>query len=186
MRYKQFSAAIISLGCIATGWHGASQAADYGIDAASLEFATGNHSTITRAGVQWDWANRWFQSNGTHLGGYWDATAAVIRENRYKNIVGDTANLIDLGITPVLRFQRDTKLGPYAEAGIGAHVFSHLYDNNGRRFSTAFEFGDHIGIGYVFSNHLELALKVQHFSNGGIKHPNSGANFAVAKVAYRF
>ena len=186
MRYKQFSAAFISLGCALAGWHGASHAAEFGIDAVSLEFATGNRSTITRAGAQWDWANRWFQSNGTHLGGYWDATAAVIRENRYRNVVGDTANIVDLGITPVFRFQSDSKLGPYAEAGIGVHVFSHLYDNNGRRFSTAFEFGDHIGVGYVFSNHLELALKVQHFSNGGIKHPNSGANFAVAKVAYRF
>jgi hypothetical protein len=38
----------------------------------------------------------------------------------------------------------------------------------------------------VFSNGLDVGLKLQHFSNGGIKKPNSGANFAVLRVAYPF
>ena len=182
MRIKQIPAAALMVGCVLAGWH----ASSFAVDSASLEFATGNKSTITRAGAQWNWANQWFQSNNTHLGGYWDLTAAQIQQNRYRNIVGNQHNIYDLGITPVLRFQSNDKLGFYGEAGIGAHVFSELYDNNSRRFSTAFEFGDHLGVGYVFANKLEVGLKVQHFSNGGIKHPNSGANFAVLKAAYHF
>ena len=182
MRIRQISAALLSVGAVASGWPTATLA----VDSASLEFASGNKSQIVRAGAQWDWASKWFQSNGTHLGGYWDLTGAVIRQNQYRNIPGNSESLVDIGITPVFRFQNDSKLGAYVEAGIGAHVFSELYDNNSRRFSTAFEFGDHIGIGYVFANKWDVGLKVQHFSNGGIKHPNSGANFAVLKAGYRF
>jgi lipid A 3-O-deacylase len=63
---------------------------------------------------------------------------------------------------------------------------SHVYNNNGRAFSTAFQFGDHIGVGYVFSNGWEAGLKIQHFSNGAIKKPNPGANVATVKVGYHF
>lgn len=182
MQMKQASAAVVAIGCLLAFVHTSS----FAVDSASLEFATGNKSKITRVGAQWDWADKWFQSNGTHVGGYWDLTGAQWRENRYQNIPDNKHDFYDIGITPVFRFQNDSKLGFYAEGAIGAHYLSDLYDNNGRRFSTKFEFGDHLGIGYVFANKWEVALKVQHFSNGGIKHPNSGANFAVAKAAYHF
>lgn len=183
MHVRQISTAMVfAAGCASACWH----INGFAVDAASLEFATGNRSTITRLGAQWDWTGKWLQTSGAYLGGYWDLTGAQFHENRYQNVVGRTANLYDVGITPVFRFQNSSKLGFYGEAGIGAHVFSQLYDNNKRRFSTAFEFGDHVGVGYVFTDKIEVGVKLQHFSNGGIKHPNSGANFAVAKVAYRF
>jgi len=172
---------VISVSCLGS-FHMPSMA----IDATSLEAGSGNRSTFIRAGLQWDWQSKWFQSNGTHLGGYWDLTAAQIRQNRYQNIPDNTKSLYDFGITPVLRFQRDDKLGWYAEGGIGAHYFSSLYNNNDRQFSTRFQFGDHIGIGYVFSTRWDVSGKIQHFSNGSIKQPNDGANFAVLKAAYRF
>ena len=68
--------------------------------------------------------------------------------------------------------------------GLAGMYSYHVYNNNGRRFSTAFQFGDHLGVGYVFNNGLDVGLKVQHFSNGAIKRPNSGANVAVVRVAY--
>jgi lipid A 3-O-deacylase len=173
---------ILTLGCTLAAWHGTCSA----IDSTSLEFGTGNKTQMARVGAQWNWDKKWFQSNGNHLGGYWDLTAAEWRENRFQNIPGNTENIYDVGITPVFRFQNDQKLGFYGEAGIGAHYLSDRYNNNGRRFSTKFEFGDHIGVGYVFASKWEIGLKLQHFSNGGIKQPNSGANFAVLKAAYHF
>jgi lipid A 3-O-deacylase len=143
---------LLAVGCILAGWQIPSMA----VDSASLEFATGNKSTITRIGLQWDWANQWFKSNNTYLGGYWDLTGALIRQNRYRNLVDNTKDIGDIGITPVFRYQRNDKLGLYAEAGIGAHIFSSLYDNNGRRLSTAFQFGDHLGLGYAFSNKFDI------------------------------
>ena len=157
----------------------------FSADSTSLEFATGNKTQILRVGAQWKWDRKWWQSNGTHLGGYWDATLAQWRGTRYQN-TDATQNITDIGLTPVFRFQSDTLKGWYGEAGIGAHLLSKLYDNNGRRLSTAFEFGDHIGIGYVFANSLDLGVKYQHFSNGGIKEPNNGVNFTVVRASYSF
>jgi hypothetical protein len=156
------------------------------IDGVYGEFATGTRTQMVRAGVTSDWEKRWFQSNGTHLSGYWDASVGAWRGNRYQNMPGATQYLMDLGFTPVLRFQRDDKKGFYAEAGIGVHYLSKLYDNNDNRLSTHFQFGDHIGLGYVFDNKWELGMKIQHFSNGGYKKPNSGVNFLNLKASYRF
>jgi hypothetical protein len=52
--------------------------------------------------------------------------------------------------------------------------------------STHFQFGDHIGLGYVFSDAFELGLRLQHFSNGGYQEPNDGVNFVVLRARYRF
>lgn len=162
------------------------QASSYAADSISFEAATGNKTHMARIGAQWDWDNKWLESNGSHLGAYWDLTLAQWRGSKYQNRPDASQNITDIGITPVFRFQRDNKTGAYAEGGIGAHLLSHAYDNNGRTLSTAFQFGSHLGLGYVFANTLDLGLKIQHFSNGGIKHPNNGVNFAIisAKMAF--
>jgi hypothetical protein len=164
---------------------GAAQAA-HAVDSASLEFGSGNKTKMARVGLQWKWDSKWWQSNGTHIGGYWDLTLSQWRGNRYRNIPGNKQDFVDVGFTPVFRFQNDSLKGWYVEAGIGAHYLSDIYDNNDRQFSTHFQFGDHIGVGYVFRNNLDIGLKIQHFSNGSIKQPNDGANFAVLSATYSF
>jgi len=156
------------------------------IDSVSGEFASGNRSQFVRAGGQWNWDNQWYKSNGNFIGGYWDVTLTQWRNNAYKGVEGSTQNITDIGITPVFRWQNDNRKGLYGEAAIGFHLFSHIYSNNNRQFSTAFQFGDHLGVGYVFDSGWDVALKVQHFSNGAIKHPNPGANLAVIKVGHSF
>ncbi|MBC3885541.1 acyloxyacyl hydrolase [Undibacterium griseum] len=180
MKFLNKKTLLIALGVLLT------QSSAHAVDSFSGEFASGNKSQFVRAGVQWNWDKTWFQSNGTHLGGYWDLTLAQWRNNAYQGVSGATQNITDVGITPVFRLQNDSKKGLYGEAAVGAHLFSHIYSNNGRQFSTAFQFGDHIGVGYVFQNGLDLSLKVQHFSNGAIKHPNPGANLAVLKAGFPF
>lgn len=155
-------------------------------DSISVEFGTGDKTKMVRLGAQWKWNSMWWNTNGTHIGGYWDLTAAHWRGNRFQNIPGNTQNITAVGITPVFRFQNNSLKGFYAEAGIGAHLLSELYDNNNKQLSTRFQFGDHIGIGYVFANNADVSLKIQHFSNGSIKKPNDGVNFAVVRVSYPF
>jgi len=65
-------------------------------------------------------------------------------------------------------------------------VLSKTYNSNDDGLSTAFQFGDHIAVGYVFDNKWEVALKAQHYSNGGIKKPNSGVDVIMLKAAYRY
>ncbi len=97
--------------------------------------------------------------------------------------------LTQLALIPVLRHRFDAGRSPwFVEGGIGATVTSSIYRSDDKRFSTAFNFGDHVGVGYSFGNHREqeLALRVQHFSNAGIKHPNPGENFLQLRYAHRF
>jgi hypothetical protein len=156
------------------------------VDGAYGEFATGSKIKMVRFGATSDWDQRWFQSNGTHLSGYWDASIGGWRGTAYQNVRGQTQKLWDIGFTPVFRFENDNKLGMYYEAGIGVHMLSKLYNNDDNRLSTHFQFGDHVGIGYVLSNKWDLSAKIQHFSNGGYKHPNSGVNYLVLHAGYHF
>lgn len=160
-------------------------AADGLVDSASFEIGGGSKVQMVRVGAQSDWNRHWLPYGGYHLSGYWDATLAQWRGNAHRNVPGQHQNLTVIGLTPVFRFERDDKQGLYAEGGIGANLFSQLYNNDDRRLSTAFEFGDHIGVGYVLDK-WDLGVKIQHYSNGGIKHPNSGVNWFVAKASYRF
>jgi hypothetical protein len=176
----KFAAAVAALA--------ASQAAfaQVALDSASLEVGGGDKVQMLRLAVQKDWNVHWLQSNGRHLGGYWDANIAYWRGTEYKSMPDHSQILWVVGITPVFRYQNDNKLGLYGEAGIGASLFSHLYDNATNRLSTAYEFADHIGVGYVLDNKWDLSARIQHYSNGGIKHPNSGVNWFVLRVARPF
>lgn len=156
------------------------------VDSVSAEYAFGSNVQMVRLGAQWDWSQRWFASNGNHIGGYWDLSAAQWRSDKHRNIDGQHQNITSIGITPVFRWQKDSKKGFYAEAGIGAHLMSETYNNAGNAVASAFVFGDHIGIGYVFNNKLDVGLKYQHFSNAGIKKPNDGVNFTVLSARYHF
>lgn len=164
----------------------ASSFACHAADSVSLELDGGERLQMARVGLQWDWNKHWFSSNGTHIGGYWDLTLGQLRGTKYRNDPNATQDITLIGITPVFRFQRDSKTGPYAEAGIGINLMSKLYDNDDNRLSTAFQFGDHVGVGYVFANKLDVGLKLQHYSNGGIKEPNSGINFIGLRASYPY
>ena len=161
-------------------------AADTLVDSAAVEIGAGSKVQMIRFSAQKNWERSWFESNGTHLSGYWDANLAQWRGNAYQDVNGRHQNITVINLTPVFRFERADKKGWYGEGGIGVSLFSELYNNDSNRLSTAFQFGDHIGAGYVFDNKWELGAKIQHYSNGGFKKPNSGVNWFVVKAAYHF
>lgn len=169
------AALLVSLPCFAVD-----------LDSASLEAGSGSQVRMLRVGVQSNFAPRWFQSNGTHLSGYWDAAVAEWRGNAYRNVKGERQYITIFGLTPVFRLQADDLKGWYLEAGIGANLLTKLYDNNDDHLSTSFQFNDHLGAGCVFNGGWDVGIKLEHFSNGGIKKPNSGVNFVLLKVARKF
>ena len=69
----------------------------------------------------------------------------------------------------------------------GVNVLAPLYRSRDKRFSTAFNFGDHVGIGVQLGDDhgQELSLRLQHFSNAGIKDPNPGENFVQLRYTAR-
>jgi hypothetical protein len=54
--------------------------------------------------------------------------------------------------------------------------------------STAFQFGNHVGLGYRFgaTNAFDLSYRFQHLSNASIKSPNAGINFHQVRAQYNF
>jgi lipid A 3-O-deacylase len=161
-------------------------AADKLVDSAAVEIGAGSKVQMMRFSAQKNWQKSWFESSGSHLSGYWDLNLAQWRGNAFQNVSGQHQNITTVGLTPVFRYERADKLGWYGEGGIGVSLLSKLYDNDDKRLSTHFQFADHIGAGYVFRNDWEIGAKIQHYSNGGYKKPNSGVNWLVVKAAYRF
>jgi lipid A 3-O-deacylase len=161
----------------------------HAVDGASFEMGAGNESTgLWRAGLQWSWQRRWFTERSWTLGAYWELQAG-----RWTSEVAPSEpqqGIWDISITPVFRLERAarTPLIPYAEAAIGFHVLSDERITEDRRFSTRFQYGDHIGVGVRYGPRYryDLGVRLQHLSNGGLAEPNPGINFVQVRLAYRF
>ena len=135
----------------------------HALDGVSVEAGRGGRDvTLARIAAQWDWQSR---------RGYWEASAGAWDGNR--------GTIYDLGLTPVFRFGERF----YAEAAIGAHWLSSTGIESARAFSTHFQFGDHLGVGWRRGDY-DLSVRLQHLSNGGIRNPNPGINFLLLRLQY--
>ena len=129
---------------------------------------------------------RWFQSAGLALGGYWDLALGYWQRQRRAPGQHDEhhRDRPDAG----LPLAAERPHGPYVEAGhrrpsAVAHARSAT-----SALSTAFQFGDHLGVGYRFGakGAFDLGYRFQHLSNAGIKRPNHGINFHQIRLQYHF
>jgi len=161
------------------------------IDSISLTLGTDEDSIdadIYRLGLQNRWGRTWFNDGAWNVGGYWDAEVAYIEADAAP---GENDELYDFSLTPVFRVQRDTALSsgisPFAEAGIGAHLFSEtsLASEN---LSTAVQFGSLLGLGLGFGKRgqYELAYRYQHISNASMKTPSDELNLHMLRLGYSF
>ncbi len=155
------------------------------IDGFAVEGGSGNGVDMGRIAAQWDWSQHWFQGRDWHLGGYWDL--ALGYWDRGRAAPGQHDSLLDIGLTPTFRLEPNGLKGAYADAGVGLHLLSHTTLGD-RRFSTAFQFGNHVGIGYRFGvkQAFDLGVRFQHLSNASIKQPNTGINFGQVRLQYHF
>ncbi|MBI2311923.1 MAG: acyloxyacyl hydrolase [Betaproteobacteria bacterium] len=157
------------------------------VDGVSVELGNGDSTDMWRVGAQWNWEKKWFTGGNWHLGGYWDVSLGAWDSN---SSAGGNNNIVDLGVTPVFRFQQKTPSGiaPYLEGAIGFHLLSKSRVNADRALGSAFQFGDHVGVGIRFgSGHeFDLSYRFQHLSNGSIKQPNQGISFNQIRFQYHF
>jgi lipid A 3-O-deacylase len=153
------------------------------VDGVSITGGAGADASIARIGVQWDWNKRWLAGEHWHLNGYWDLTLA----QWFANSSYQAHDITNLGFTPVFRLEQKDQRGLYLDGGIGANLISRTSLNYAKHYSTAFQFGDQIGLGYRFGGRGEhdLQLQAQHLSNGSIKQPNNGINFFMLRYQYR-
>ncbi|MGO4393569.1 acyloxyacyl hydrolase [Variovorax sp. M-6] len=101
----------------------------------------------------------------------------------------DKRNYTQLGVIANWRYRFNEGDSPwFVEAGIGGTVMDRLYRTIDREFSTAFQFTEQFSIGGSFGaqGEHELSLRLQHFSNAGIKSPNPGETFVRVRYLHRF
>jgi len=143
------------------------------VDGVSGEIGSGTRQVdMYRFGAQWRQKQpRWLEDTRFNI--YWDASIGAWD--------GDTGGLVDLGITPVLRY--GSLHGGYVDAGIGFHYLSDTHISSAIEFSTKYQFGDHVGAGWRFDRY-DFSLRLQHLSNAGIHNPNPGINFLQLRIQY--
>jgi len=92
-------------------------------------------------------------------------------------------HLWQFSATPLLRWWPGETF--FVEAGIGANGFSRTRFAD-KTISTAFQFGDHIGVGWQITERSRVGLRYSHFSNAGIKKPNPGLDILQLHYLHRF
>ena len=112
------------------------------------------------------------------------AEASIGRWHTQGNRGSSTAWPTQIGATPTLRFYPSLTRNWFVELGVGPNYIVPLFHSGEKRFSTEFNFGDHFAIGRRFGA-SEVSLRVEHFSNAGIEHPNPGENFIQVRYAHR-
>ena len=137
------------------------------------------------AGLTWDWDKSWSIAGG-RISGYWETS---VSRWAYSREGGRSASLGKIEFAPVFRYRPSDGASPwFADAAIGLTLMNRLYVSDRKRFSTRFNFGDHLAIGRNFGaqGQYEVALRVEHVSNGGIKEPNPGESLIQLRLSYGF
>lgn len=132
-------------------------------------------------GLGWNWSRNWRFGGHGRLSGY---NEALLGRWRVDGGASAFAIVTQIGFTPTFRFwPRSLAQGWFLEAGIGVNWLTPLYRTCEKRFSTEFNFGDHIAVGHrSVPLGWEWSLRGQHFSNAGIREPNPGANFVQLRL----
>jgi lipid A 3-O-deacylase len=125
----------------------------------------------SRIGIQWESAPLWSTQLLDHplelsaeLGvAYW----------RHKRPVeaGQNKSLYQLSAIPMFKWWLGHSW--FLEGGIGATLISET-QLGPKRYSTAFQFGDHVGVGFQIDPRTRVGVRYSHFSNATIKKPNNG------------
>jgi hypothetical protein len=176
---------------LTAGWGAAAQAADADRWAPGGAFvqigqAHGGDTRSAGAGLIWPWQRSWALWGG-RLGGNTEVGLAGWRSTDVPGR-GDL-DLAQATLVPTLRWRPDDgRCAWFGEVGIGLSATSRIYENRKKRFSTAFNFADHLGIGRSFGpqQQHELVLRYEHVSNAGLKEPNPGENFVQLRYAFYF
>jgi len=149
---------------------------------AFVQEGTGDQQTQAYvAGVSWDLP--WHKSLevGT-LGVYGEVAIGRWHTNGRNDA---TAWPTQITLSPAFRLSPSIAPTWFVEAGVGPSYIVPLFKAGHKRFSTEFNFDDHLAVGKAFGR-SELSVRLEHFSNAGISHPNPGEDFAQIRYAYRF
>jgi lipid A 3-O-deacylase len=182
MRYQKLHTLWIAVGVsLGLGYSSASAAADLAPVSAFVQAGVGDQRTTAyTAGLTWDlpWHDDF---KFGRLGAYAEMAIGRWHTDGRKEA---TAWPTQISATPTLRLYPARASHWFAEVGVGANYIVPIFNSGEKRLSTEFNFGDHVAIGRDFGR-SEVSIRMEHFSNAGIEHPNPGENFAQLRYAYR-
>jgi lipid A 3-O-deacylase len=150
-----------------------------------LEAGSGGGTHEQTAGLTWDWDKTW-SIGGGRISGYWEASIA---RWSYTGETGRSTSLGKLEVAPMFRYRASDGASPwFIEGGIGLTLMNRMFASNRNRFSTRYNFGDHLAIGRSFGpqGQYEVALRLEHVSNAGLKEPNPGESLVQLRLSYGF
>ncbi|HRP96819.1 MAG TPA: acyloxyacyl hydrolase [Rhodocyclaceae bacterium] len=145
----------------------------------SVGIGRGSESTdVLRLGAQRDFGGRLQPRPEGGLSAYWELAYTYWR--------GDgRADNHSLSLAPVFVYEFSSgRARPYVEAAIGIAFFDRTRIGN-ENLGSSFQFEDRLGFGVRFGRH-DLAVKLIHYSNAGIKGPNDGAETYLLQWRSRF
>lgn len=172
----------LALGCLAAAF--GVRAEGWRPDAAALQVGRGNLTEAVSAALQWDWQREWRLGPSLRLSGNWELALGRWRVERERN----HGWITQLTVVPNLRLSNVHGTGWYGELGIGASLLTPAYRSRDRRFSTRLNFQDHLSVGYVWGMRGEhdLSLRVDHYSNAGVREPNPGIEIYSLRYTHGF
>jgi lipid A 3-O-deacylase len=153
----------------------AQSAASLAPDRYFIQYSGGEGNRAQTIGLEWDWAHSRRRSAPTDRIIYWELGVgrwetefpAGARSRSVTQFTVAAGVRIDLAKLPI-----------YVDGGIGPSWITPLFHGHNKTFSTKFNFRSHLSLGYELpGNAREVSVRVEHFSNAGIRHPNPGVNF---------
>ncbi len=138
-------------------------------------------------GGQWHWKRAWALSDSLMLRGRWEFAVGRWRADLDEE-GHDHAWVTQVSAVPTLRLTNMSYRGWYAELGSGPSLLMPVFRSRDRAFSTEFNFQNHLAVGYVLGKRGEhdFGLRIEHFSNAGIRAPNPGMDFASLRYTYQY
>ncbi|WP_159915984.1 acyloxyacyl hydrolase [Pantoea sp. 18069] len=145
-----------------------------------------NDAHAANLGVTLPWQQWTYALGSGQITGHWDLFAShwssrMTNDERQRSYV--------FGVVPTLRWRgAQGQSAWFAQAGTGPTWSTAYYQSSNKRFSTRYNFATHLAVGTNFGarREHEVMLRIEHFSNAGIKRPNPGENFLQLRYAHRF
>lgn len=150
----------------------------------TFERGSGDGTGLWRAGILRDWRD-WMVSENWKMIVAWEVQVGMWAAHS-----GPASHrpVAELGVTPVVRLERESvgNATLYFEGAVGAHLISRNRVHERLDMSSAYQFGDHLGVGVRLGQTpwLEVTFRHQHLSNASTVPPNDGVNFNIIRVVY--
>ncbi|NQY94750.1 MAG: acyloxyacyl hydrolase [Campylobacteraceae bacterium] len=137
------------------------------------------HIDIYKFSIKKDLNKYFFENRYDYLPKYYETSFSY-----WKGHNGGSIKVISF--TPMFRYDFDQYYEsiPYIEAGVGVAYLSKT-QLEAEDFGTHFQFENVIGVGFKFDDY-DLSFRYTHHSNAGLHENNSGVDFTMISISYRF